>query len=340
MENAAETSGSGPEVGSDVVPQLQIIMSAGAREVMDRLGRTEDLRFSPDGERLAILGFHSNMCGLFSLALDRSAPLPVLYMDGGLELRSATMKSPHGVDFLDDDKVVVASRGGKVDIFRLPAASVSGPGSALTPLRLITRASPFQSLGMPGSVWVTRRNDLAAQLLVCDNIKHSISSHTVIAGATCVLPGRVLLQQRLQIPDGVTVSPDGRWMAVSNHASHEIFFYDRSRRLGPDSEPHGIARGGDYPHGLRFSPDGSSLYVADAGQPFVLRFSAPEGDWAGDRRESGKIRVMDEETFLMGRYNPQEGGPKGLELDPGGEVLLVTSDYQRLAAFHIPTVFT
>ena len=33
MENAAETSGSGPEVGSDVVPQLQIIMSAGAREV-------------------------------------------------------------------------------------------------------------------------------------------------------------------------------------------------------------------------------------------------------------------------------------------------------------------
>lgn len=339
MGNAAEASGIGPEVGVELAPQLEIRMSASAHEMMDRLGRTEDLRFSPDGRRLAILGFHNNICGLFSVAVDLSGSAPALHLDDGIELCSVTMKSPHGVDFLDDDKLVVASRGGKVDIFRLPGDPASQNGSALAHLRRITRANLFHSLGMPGSVWVTRRNGAAAQLLVCDNNKHRISSHTVFAGASCVLPGRILLRRRLEIPDGVTVSPDGRWMAVSNHVSHEVFFYDRARRLGPDIEPHGSARGVDYPHGLRFSPDGKYLYVADAGQPFVVRFSAPDGKWAGDRRESGRIRVMNEDTFLKGRYNPQEGGPKGLELHPGGEILLVTSDCQRLAAFHIPTVF-
>lgn len=339
MGNAAGASGVAAEAGTQVAPQLDIRMSPQAHDVMERLGRTEDLRFSPDGSRLAILGFLRNICGLISLGIDRSGPMPVLHLEAGLELGFATMKHPHGVDFLDDRTLVVANRKGKVDIFRLPDAGGNGHGPALEPVRRITRASLFHRLGKPGSVWVVRRNGAAARLLVCDNVKHRISSHTVIGAGSYVLPGRVLLRRRLEIPDGVTVSPDGRWIAVSNHVSHEIFLYDSTRRLGPDTQPHGVATGVDYPHGLRFSPDGKCLYVADAGQPFVVRFSAPDGNWQGDRAASGRIRVMDEETFLKGRHNPQEGGPKGLELDAGGTVLLITSDYQRLAAFHLPTVF-
>jgi hypothetical protein len=44
---------------------------------------------------------------------------------------------------------------------------------------------------------------------------------------------------------------------------------------------------------------------------------------------------MDESLFLGGRHNPEEGGPKGLDIDAGSNVLAVTSEYQPLAFFHV-----
>jgi hypothetical protein len=47
---------------------------------------------------------------------------------------------------------------------------------------------------------------------------------------------------------------------------------------------------------------------------------------------------MDGATFRRGRYNPFEGGPKGLDIDAGGNVLVVTSEFQPLAFFGLSTM--
>jgi hypothetical protein len=44
---------------------------------------------------------------------------------------------------------------------------------------------------------------------------------------------------------------------------------------------------------------------------------------------------MDDETFLRGRHNRREGGPKGIDVDPSTDVIAVTSECQPLAFFDL-----
>jgi len=48
--------------------------------------------------------------------------------------------------------------------------------------------------------------------------------------------------------------------------------------------------------------------------------------------------VLDDDTFNRGRANPQEGGPKGLDLDRSGKVMAVTCEEQALAFFSLADV--
>ena len=86
-----------------------------------------------------------------------------------------------------------------------------------------------------------------------------------------------------------------------------------------------MLRGATYPHGLRFAADDRRLLVADAGAPYVHVFAA-DGSWQGASYPASTIRVMDDETFERARHNPQEGGPKGIDLDPRTKLLIVTSE--------------
>ncbi|MBA4743058.1 MAG: hypothetical protein H2060_10185 [Azoarcus sp.] len=36
--------------------------------------------------------------------------------------------------------------------------------------------------------------------------------------------------------------------------------------------------------------------------------------------------MFDDETYLRGRHNPKEGGPKGIALDPAGRVMAITCE--------------
>ena len=147
--------------------------------------------------------------------------------------------------------------------------------------------------------------------------------------------GSPLLARGLDIPDGVAHSPDGRWIAVSNHNEHCVRLYDTSRPLGPDAEPDARLLGVDYPHGLRFVENSRRILVADAGAPFVHVYTCPDGRWRGEQRHGCRLRVLDEDTFLQGRSNPQEGGPKGLDLDRSGRLMVITNEMVPLAFFDL-----
>ena len=42
---------------------------------------------------------------------------------------------------------------------------------------------------------------------------------------------------------------------------------------------------------------------------------------------------MDDETFFCGKYNAEEGGPKGIEILPEHQIAVITSICQPLAVF-------
>src|SRR5262249_21217278 len=147
--------------------------------------------------------------------------------------------------------------------------------------------------------------------------------------------GDVLLEKCLDIPDGIAASRDQRWIAVSNHNGYCVMLYENRQGLNRDAAPDGLLRGPHAPHGLRFSPDGHMLCVADAGTRYVHVYASDDAQWRGVRYPSASFRVIDEERFARGRYNVREGGPKGIDLDQDMRVLTVTCEWQPLAFFDL-----
>lgn len=133
------------------------------------------------------------------------------------------------------------------------------------------------------------------------------------------------------------MSGDGRWLAVSSHATRDVKIFDAAATLGPEAQPAGVLREADYPHGLRFGPGDGHIVVADAASPNVYVYERGRS-WAGPRDPARTVAVLDRETFLRGHSDPEEGGPKGLDIDRTGTVLAITCEEQVLAFFTVSSV--
>ncbi|HJT14676.1 MAG TPA: hypothetical protein VJ790_18785 [Dongiaceae bacterium] len=299
-----------------------------ARAIIASLGRTEDIRFSPSGHRLAIAAFNKSRIALLDVEIGKSGGVPEVMLTGGIEISSPAVSYPHGVDFLDDQTIAVANRQGGVAIFRIPAPNAND-----------CDLSPIQFLGpgngsvvhTPGSVCVSHREGGACELLICNNYADNVSRHTVDRNAGySIVESEILLSKWLNLPDGVCASRDGRWIAISNHNTHGVLIYERCDALSEGSSPVGVLRGVSFPHGMRFSGDGRHLFLADAGAPFVHVYACGDQGWHGTRLPAASIRMMDGETYRRGRNNPQEGGPKGIDFDKSMIVLATTCEHQTL----------
>ncbi|PWW01745.1 hypothetical protein DFR52_102409 [Hoeflea marina] len=319
---------------------LQLQVSRSAEEALSRTGRTEDIRFSPDNRRLALAGFAADCCLVFDVSIDVSAALPVVRITDHIEIRSPQLREPHGFDFIGNDRLVVANRVGAIEIFQLPPGHCGGRTFDLQPVRSIRRANLLRRLRNPGSVCVAGNSDGRVELLACDNYKRRVTRHVLdLNNRLGRADNRILLRNRLDIPDGIALSDDRRWLAVSNHNTSSVLIFDRHGPLNPASAPAGELTGVMFPHGLRFSPDGRRLYVADAGAPRVCLFTSDDATWSGRRAAVRSVGVMDQETFLRGHCNRAEGGPKGLDIDASGSLLAVTCEHMPLAMFPVSGIF-
>ena len=298
------------------------------RALIASLGRTEDVRFSPNNRRLAIAAFNRSSIAILDVEVGKSARSLEVSLTGGFEISSPALSFPHGVDFLDDETIAVASRQGGVAIFKLPVAHAND--CELAPIQHLVPGSG-SIVHTPGSVSVLHGEDGACELLVCNNYADNVSRHTVDRNAGCsIVKSDTLIRKWLHLPDGVCASRNGRWIAVSNHNTHGVLVYERSVSLNEDSSPVGVLRGVSFPHGMRFSTDGRHLFLADAGAPFVHVYASNGQGWHGTRLPAASIRIMDEQVFRRGRKNPQEGGPKGIDLDKSMTVLATTCEFQSL----------
>lgn len=319
-------------------PELQYTAPPSVTDAIGSLGRTEDVRFSPSNRRLAVASFHRNRIFVFDVDLASSPGARRVALTGGVELSSPALQWPHGVDFVDDDTLIVTNRRTDVALFTLPPGEPRVPSHDAVPLaRWPADGTTF--LNAPGSVVVTHVGSDTCEVLICNNNGHTVTRHRLARDADCAIrSSEILLRRYLHIPDGVSLSPDRRWIAVSNHTTHHVLLYENSPALDAAAEPDGILRSVYYPHGLRFSGDGRHLFVADAGAPYLQIYARDPDEWRGVRHPVATVRIMDDARFERGRHNPEEGGPKGLDIDAASRVLVVTSECQPLAFFDVPAL--
>ena len=298
------------------------------------LGRTEDVRFSPSHRRLAIAQFIKNKITLFEVSFTTSRDTKRISVTGATEISSSYLNNPHGLDFIDEERILVANRKGQPCIFELPPNAVES--CELMPVAILKS----DSISTPGSVAVIRNEDGLSEALICNNYTNCVTRHLLELREEDT-PSKLLLKKWLYIPDGISVSKQQQWIAVSNHETHAVLLYENKPSLSALSAPDGILRRINYPHGLRFTSDGNFILVTDGGSPFVNIYEKGDTDWRGVRNPIRSLRVLNDEDFLRVRRNYNydgEGGPKGIDVHDAQKVLVITSESQPLAFFDLAAI--
>ena len=314
------------------IAQVEFRASESVLAAIASLGRTEDLRFSPDKRLLAVAGFGRRKILMLRVRLETTDAGPVVVSDDFMEITSDGIGRVHGIDFIDERTLVVANRDGVVTLLEVPEPA---PGRRSVEVSVIgeVRGSDGARVDSPGSVAVGRTPDGLVELIVCNNYVDHVTRHVLDPGDGFAERGAAIAYRRgLEIPDGVAVSNDGGWTAISSHYTHDVKVFMSGAVTRGTPAPVGVLRKVNYPHGLRFTPDDRHLLVADAGSPFVHVYARGEG-WSGSRQPERSVVVLDEATFVRGRRNPEEGGPKGLDIDRTGTIVAVTCEERALAFF-------
>ncbi|NJM91784.1 MAG: hypothetical protein HC861_03220 [Rhodospirillaceae bacterium] len=287
---------------------------------------------------MAIVSFGLDAIVIFDVGVTASAGRT------GLDLRSVVvgtspiLRYAHGLDFIDEDTIVVANRGGDVAAFRIPSTAKPGQSCELEFIRMLQPNNP-SVFTAPGSVWVGRDDGTRHDVLICNAYCHTMTRQVIDTADACSVKSEESVAEKwLNTPDGVDVSGDRRWIAISNHSAHNILLYKGLPSLTEGDAPAGLLRPVYYPHGLRFSADGRYILVADAGAPYVHIFFSEDGDWDGVHDPAASVRTMDESVFQRGHVNPQNGGPKGIDIDAGMNVMVTTCGDQPIAVFDFPAL--
>src|SRR5262249_4011913 len=157
-----------------------------------------------------------NKIAVFSLDLTKSVDGIKISITDVTEIHSSCLRDPHGLDFIDEETICVANRGGDATIFKV---SISDNCNNAIPLGVIPGDSGL--LKRPGSIAILNRGHKLYEALICNNDGNSITRHLVDLKAGCAVKSHdILLKKWLDLPDGISVSKDSRWIAISNHNAH------------------------------------------------------------------------------------------------------------------------
>jgi DNA-binding beta-propeller fold protein YncE len=317
-------------------PPLQPIAYEAPQHVRDAvaaLGRTEDIKLSPNNRRLAIADFEQNRIFVFAVSIVESGQSKNISVSDVAEITSRGLSYPHGLDFIGDDKLLVANRAGEMSILAIPSA-VSGRHH-VEPVSILHS----DQISTPGSVFVARTDAKSCEALICNNYINSVTKHSLdLSDGGSLKSSEPLLRKWLDVPDGICLSGDGRWIAVSNHKTHTILIFENDGSLNKSSDPVGVLRRTKFPHGLRFTPDSRFLLVADAGAPVVNIYEKDVAGWGGVRDSARSIKIIHDSDYWRGRHSREHGGPKGIDINNVGTVFVTTSECQQLAFFDLAKI--
>ena len=318
----------------DLCPRISFVPSDGVKTALANLGRTEDVQFSPDDRRLAIAGYNANKILLLDIKVKTAKGKILVKCEDWLEITSASFNYPHGLFWINSSTLIIANRSGEAPILKIPSEKPDSRRVDITPIGTIKRGHDL--LRSPGSVSVSRIGQDLYDAVICNNYANNVSRHLLDGRNNFAPQGSCrLLAKGLDVPDGISHSHSGEWLAVSNHRKNAVFIFRNDSSLDEESEPVGKLRGMSYPHGLRFSRDDSCIFVADAGAPLVHVYKMDHRRWSGKHFPAYELRVMDNEVFIRGRANPQEGGPKGLDLTGDDRILVASCEEEPIVFFDV-----
>ena len=147
---------------TDVAAAVQFQAADAVRDAVAGLGRTEDVRRSPSGRRLAIACYGTERIALVDVELEPGSEGPRVELTG-IELHQpAGLREPHGIDFVDEDALAVANRGGGVLLLRLPSADSEE-------LTLVEPDDGGGLLDSPGSIAVRPLESGGHEVLTCND---------------------------------------------------------------------------------------------------------------------------------------------------------------------------
>jgi WD40 repeat protein len=307
-------------------------------KVISAMGRTEDMKFSPDYQWLAITSYSDNKIYLFSTSAMYSNNEKLIEIGKFLIIRSSCLHEPHGVSFFDNEHIIVASRAGLIDILKIPEDAARNAEINIDPIATI-KSSYKCRIKNPGSIDYLKVDNENFRVLSCNTYIHTITSHNINLNKKRKVKNEgVLIRKDLAIPDGICISPDRKWVAVSNHSTGTVLLYGLDPDLNKKTEPCGVLEGIVCPHAIRFSKDGDMLFVADAGSPYMHIYKTADGDWCSTRKPYKSIRMLNEDVFSLGRYNAEEGGIKGIDINHNESILAVTCEHLQLAFYDLDDV--
>ncbi len=310
---------------------VEFTASKEVRAAIARIGRTEDVMFSPDGGRLAVAGFNENRLLILGIETVWDSEPPAISLTAPLELESDVLVQPHGLSWIDERTLVVANRRGQVAIFELPEKAASGK-IRLSPVRIVGEDA-VDLIYTPGAVSAAAVGLDLVELLICNNYANYVSRHLVDRrNSYAPIASEIVVRDGLEMPDGVMISPSARWIAVSDLGHQRVVIYRNDRELGPASRPHAVLKGVDHPHGVRFTADERAVLVADASKPLV-RVYRSDGAWGGEHEPDASIRVMSAKSFKRGSKNGFVGGPKGLDVTRDGRLMVISCLEEPFAFF-------
>lgn len=302
--------------------------------LIDRLGRTEDIRFSPDGRWLAVVDYENNRVVLFEISVEVSGSSHLITLSSYISVGSEYLNRPHGIDFLNDEYFIVANRKGALTLFRVPKKCTNDSEVELDPVVVIKEGVLLAKMSSPGSVACIKVDDNRYYAMACNNYVDTITLHEIrLADDVHVTNKGILIRNGLSIPDGISVSPDQRWISVSNHVTGTVLIYRFSPLLNRFTAPSATLTGAVCPHGVRFSGDGKKIFVSDAASQYLHIYESKDGNWSNNIKPLTSVKILSDITFSNGRYNAQEGGIKGVDISDNYNLIAVTCEHQKLAFY-------
>jgi len=238
---------------------LSINASPKAAAALAEATRTEDVCMTKDGTRLAVAGFSENKIFIFSIQITRHAESVDIQISDYLAISSSSFQDPHGLTFLGRDHLVVCNREGDVCIFRIPSMEASISEVTLDPIERISGQGFLRAkVKNAGSLVAYELAENIYRIIVCSDQWHFVTAHRITLGETPgIVHEGVLLQNGLKIPDGAAISPDHKWISITNHVHGEVLLFKNTDKLNKQSEPDARLTGLVCPHGVDFDPSGN-----------------------------------------------------------------------------------
>lgn len=113
--------------------RLPFAASAAVAKRLAEIGRTEDLRLSPDGQTLAITAFNHPAVLLLQIKLQESPKGFQIAAERGAFLTCSAFGYPHGLAWLDARTLLVANRASGLVALEVPLLDDAVSQHALAP---------------------------------------------------------------------------------------------------------------------------------------------------------------------------------------------------------------